>query len=77
MAGADQEGLIMPFAWLRFQQTLALAAFVAGCTVAEMQLRLIGAAISPAASIRAPRIRLVSNLHGIEIDPDFVKDAKS
>jgi hypothetical protein len=58
----------MPAAWLRYQQTLVLAAFVAGCTVAELQLRMISAAII--APQRRPAIRLVSDLHGILVEKD-------
>lgn len=47
----------MPEDWQRFQQTLALAAFVAGCTMAEMQMRLVAAALDPIGSIRPPRAR--------------------
>lgn len=58
---------------LEEQQRLALAAWVAGISAAELQLRLLEAAIASGLTPAAPRLRLVSNLHGIEIDPEFIK----
>ena len=57
----------MPEAWLRYQQTLGLAALVAGLTLAEFVLRLAEASLQPP-SPALPRIRLVSDLHGILVE---------
>lgn len=56
------------------QQRLVFAAFVAGVAVVEFQMRLIEHFIGLPAP-PAPRLRLVSDLHGIAVDPEFIKDA--
>jgi hypothetical protein len=57
---------MMPEAWLRYQTALGLAAFVAGLTAAEFALRVAEASIPTPAP--RPRIRLVSDLHGILVE---------
>lgn len=54
---------------------LQLAAFLAGLSVAEMQMRMLESFVGAPAPL--PRLRLVSDLHGIAIDPEFIKDAPS
>lgn len=50
---------------------LQLAAMLAGLSVVDFQLRMIENFIGP--SVPSPRLRLVSDLHGIMIDPEFIK----
>lgn len=54
---------------------LQLAAFLVGMTVAEIQLRLLEGFIGP--PCRPQRLLLVSDLHGIAVDPEFIKDVRS
>ena len=58
----------MPEAWIRYQQVLVLSAFVAGCSVADLMLQIAQASIDNLPT--RPRIRLVSDFHGILVEKD-------